>query len=183
MNVLPEELKILILSHVKYQFIEQVQLVNKEIYQLCHDQRLWNQLVKRTFPFYSNNSLDAKKSYLHFYKYFDEYTLKIISKFIKYRTKFTDLQQVYEQIFTLLVKHITGLFNIAKIINKEEYEKYCEQLTLTTINKIFTALTIPIVITANILKGNGLRDVPEVIHSRQLLKIITSMMKDYKDPV
>jgi hypothetical protein len=114
------------------------------IYKSTCDTRLWQLLIARDFPFLPDDDLESRNMYETFFNFYDKWTTIIMSKFIIYKTKYINMQNVYKQIFTTLIKYKT-LYN--EIDLKEDGDNnYILQntLALQTFYQLFDILTIPI---------------------------------------
>lgn len=174
MDNLLDDVKIYLFSYFEYKDIFIISQINKSWHQLCQDNRLWNNLIKRDFKFCLNNLLDAKEKYLLFYRCFDEYTMKIIARFIVLKTKFVNLQQVYQRIFITLIDYVTEYHLIVKI---DEYPSQSEcglKMQVILVYNIFDIMSLP----CNL---SSINDNNDVRRARELLAIISDMMLDYGD--
>lgn len=157
---------------------------DKHIHNLCQRNDLWNKLITRDFPFYPDDEPKAQKSYEHWYKYFDKYTLDIIAAFITYRKKYIDLQKSYNKIFSILVRYIEEN-NIS--MDKDEYEngyEYIKNVEQKLYKEIFDSLGVSIKIEKKFSSMT-----PSIINKpddetmyRHLSHIIYEMMMTYDDP-
>lgn len=109
---------------------------NKDYNQLCQNNIIWNKLINRDFPFYFDDEPHARKSYEHWYNYFDLYVLRIISAFIMYRKSYDNLQNVYNNIFKLLVEYIMENNNAMNQETPEATNQYHDNYVLRISNNI-----------------------------------------------
>lgn len=127
MDVLNNDITMEILSFLEYPDILEVQYLNKEFYRLCNSVIFWTKFIELDFPSAFSDNPGNQKRYGKWYHCFDKYTLMIISEFILLRTKFNNLQQVYNNIFRILVNYIDDHDNSLKVD---------DQVVLKTINDI-----------------------------------------------
>lgn len=153
---------------------------DKHIHQLCKRNDIWNQLIARDFPFYPDDEPKAKKSYEHWYRYFDKYTLEIIAAFVSYRKKYMDLQKSYLTIFSILVNYIEEN-NLSMEQDSDDYMHNVEQKLY---KKIFDSLGVPIKIEKrfNAMVPSYINKPDDETMYRYLSKIIYEMMMTYEDP-
>jgi hypothetical protein len=181
----PQDIKMNFLLQLSYPDLINACQTNKQYYSLCQDNYLWNKLIERDFPFYPSDKLYAKKSYEHWYNYFDKTTLKIISDFIIYRKYYNNLQITYEQIFNLLVNYIIENNNMmAKEIQKEA-DAYDDEFNFRILNQIFNALGIPMESDMSFVKIVPSLKIKNNAKSlwAHLKLIINDMMTSYQDPI
>ena len=116
--------------------------------------------------------------------FFDKYTLEIIVKFVDQRRKIRNLQDVYDDIFRLLIQYILDNNKYMDIENKEEQRKYEDSFHIKIYNKIFQALSINITLDSMdevwpLMKRSYDAD---ITLAKQLGIIICDMMENYEDP-
>lgn len=97
-------------------------------------------MIKRDFPFYHFDKAFARKSYEHWYNFFDDYTLRIVKTLIVYRTKKNNLEKIYQDVFNLLVIYNTEAMNIEGI---QERRNAYNNLNYEIFTKIFKTLDVP----------------------------------------
>jgi hypothetical protein len=118
--------------------------VDKFINTLCNDNKTWQLLIERDFPFLFNDISDSKETYKQYYNFFDNFITEILVKFLNYKTKLLNLDDVYQSLFKIL----TTYYNINSDIDLDDDAKndYILQntLQLNTILDIFKVLSIPI---------------------------------------
>ncbi len=118
--------------------------IDKQVNMLCHDNKTWQLLIERDFPFLSNELENSKDIYETFYKFFDQFITTIIAEFLIYKTKILNLDNVYQSLYKILILY----FNQNSDIDlTEDAENDCvlqNTLELNTILEIFKVLTIPI---------------------------------------
>lgn len=149
---------------------------DKHIHNLCQKNDLWNKLIARDFPFYPDDEPKAQKSYEHWYKFFDKYTLDIIAAFITYRKKYIDLQKSYNEIFSILVRYIEEN-NISMGMDKDGHE-YIKNVEQKLYKEIFDSLGVSIKIEKNF---SSMTPDDKTMY-RNLSHIIYEMMMTYDDP-
>lgn len=186
-DIQPDDIKIEILSQFTYPDLLVFIKNNKDYEHICNKNELWNKLIERDFNFYPSDGLYAKESYEHWYKYFNEYVLKIIGSFIIYRTGYNDLQQVYEKIFHLLVEYVIENNNAFDRESEEEIDSYLSSTQYRIYHEIFETLSIPINKDIGLVKliPRSFMIDPADDKSRyaKLLDIIGGMMMSYHDPI
>lgn len=131
-----------ILLQLDYSEILTACQINKQYERVCHQQTFWIKLLLRDFDYdysnqYNNYDKTAETTYRLFYQLIDRYVLEIISQYIRFRTRYTNLQHVYKELFKQLVDFTYQDFDWDQ---DGEFEKFRHQhLTI-----IFNILQIPI---------------------------------------
>ena len=180
----PSDIKMEILLQLKYPDMLIACNTNKEFNQICNQDMLWNRMIERDFPFYPSDDKDARKSYEHWYKFFDAHTTRIIGGFIIYKTKYINLQDVYEAIFKILVDYIDENNEVMDIEDKEEERKAYEKMIFNMYTKIFKILTVPIKFEERFLKLRPRLLINSTDENmwQYLSQIEYDMMMSYDDP-
>lgn len=199
MDVLSNDLKIKIISKMRYIDILELQLVNKEFNKICDDNVLWNKLINRDFGFYSRNGNGNKERYQYLFRYLNKYAKNIMSAFVLRNIRYDKLPQTYEEIFTLLVEYLIKINVTDKDINKQNWlaiaaDKY--QITeedleveYNTIHKIFVVCNIMIADHPEFIKnppGLGVGYIGQIKtldinRWTQLRRLIYEMLNDYQE--
>lgn len=138
------DIQIEIILKMTYPEIVNYCRINKNITDLCYNNKTWQLLIERDFPFLDNDLEDAKDTYEIYYEFFDQFITKIIAEFLIYKTKILNFDNVYQSLYKIL----THYFDQHSVIDLEEDAEndYILQntLELNTILEIFNVLTIPI---------------------------------------
>lgn len=137
------DIKMEILLQLKYPDMLFACKTNKDFNKICNQDALWNRMIEKDFPFYPSDKKHARKSYEHWYQFFDEHTTRIIAGFIIYKTKYINFQEIYEAIFKILVNSIEENYEIMNIEDEDEQRKAHHTMDKNIFTKIFKLLTVP----------------------------------------
>lgn len=150
MEALTTDLKIEVISKMRYVDILELQFVSKEFCKLCDDNSLWNGLINRDFCMF--NDLRARREYQRWFRFYDKHTKNIISSFVLSRVRYDRIPKICEEIFYLLVKYVNKINLKNKIITKQIPMAVCKHQNLMTaedlqqeydtIHKIFKVVNV-----------------------------------------
>lgn len=125
MEIFGDDLKIEIISKLRYIDILELGQVSKKYQSLCQNNILWNKIIKRDFRFYHYDGINGMKIYKYWNEFFDEYAIMIIKYFALGKMRYDKFEQIYEKIFTLLVEYISNIDAKEKqqrVQNRQLYE-------------------------------------------------------------
>lgn len=126
-----------IVKHLDYIDLVHFSSTNKKWY---HNDVIWQIILSRDYSFlYSEEN--TKKLYHSYFIFFDKWTTNIIGKFIKYKTKYINMNTIYNKINTILINYVSKHCVLED--NKADTKQF-DTLLLNTIYLLFSVLTIPI---------------------------------------
>ena len=134
-----------IMLNADYETTKTMCLTNKTTYKICEEKQFWKDKITKDFPYFpTEDVIKPHELYHKLYNFYDKHTLLIISTFIKFRKKRTNIQDVYDDIFTTLVNYVS------EALTADDVE--IDDLRLITLKRFFDILTIPIKKSEMILK-------------------------------
>lgn len=201
MEVFDDNLKIEIISKLRYIDILEFDQINKKYHLLCNSNMLWNEMINRDFGFYNHDGNDARKIYEYWYKFFNKHTKTLMYAFVIYNLRYDKLVQAYEKIFALLIKYISLIDVKEKDFEKyDQHSLYCIENKMSAenledeyhlIQEIFRVSNIKIGEYKEFIKsppsimndciGTAYND-NKVSKRIRLRRLIYQMINDYKEP-
>lgn len=139
-----EDMQFEILLKLKYPDIVMHCATNKTYKKVCDNNKFWQLMIARDYPFLADDTLEAKKIYKSFFEFFDKWTTEIMAEFITFKTKYLNMQDVYGKINKTLIQFHTENSNID--LDEDEQNNYLLQntLKLNTLYTLFDILSIPV---------------------------------------
>lgn len=181
----PKDIKMEVLLNLKYPDMLVFCQSDESFNNICKENNLWNKMIERDFPFYPSDEHKAKESYEYWYKFFDQFVLRIISTYVVYRTKYTNLQTVYEGIFKLLVNYIEKnniMMEMETTMLKRD--EYIDEVEMNMFLEIFKILGVPITFDKSFIHLIPRTLIENTDKSKwaNLKQIFYDMMMTYDDP-
>jgi hypothetical protein len=127
-----EDVKLQILLQASYPDIVNLCAVDQSYNKVCNKNVLWEQLIQRDFPFMP--IVSPKQDYIKAYTLFNNYTLYTIKELLDHHVLYSNLQDLYDEVFDTLVVFIRALFYNTEVI--EDYTVYYN----TVENETYTIL-------------------------------------------
>jgi hypothetical protein len=110
----------------------------------CQDNKTWQLLIARDFPYFPDDLPDSKKEYQSLYKFYDTYTTKVFKEFIEFKEGLINFQDAYNEIFKLLTNYFSEYFDIDLEEDEKNNYRLQHELELKTFLEIFRVLHVPI---------------------------------------
>jgi len=140
---LPEEIKIEIVSKLKYYELITFFNKNENYSYIFYDNELWKLLITRDFPFYHCDMLNVKEKYELLQQFFYEKASDIVCKFIIFNGCYDQTEEFCKNISYLLVQYIT-LTNSINEKDDETKNGIMKDIEYDIFHKIFKVLSIKI---------------------------------------
>ena len=171
-----------IMLNTDYPDLNKMCTLNKNAERICKDEQFWKDKITRDFPFMPTEDEDTiyQELYKQLYELFDKHTLKIIKKFIQYRSNYNNLQDVYNKIFTNLVNYINDFLNIDIFEDEADDFKISKALDYDMLDNFFNILSIPIKNDEKHYK-KSLVNINKYDKWSQMKLILSDMVSDYLD--
>lgn len=159
-----DDVKYEILSKLPYPDILKYCATNK----MACDNKFWGLLIDKNYPMFFSDNEDNKSNYHKYFQFFDEWTTRIMSEFMTFKSKYINMQNVYDQINKTLIKYFLDYSEID--LDEDRDNDYIQQETLE-LNLIYDILDILTVSTKRIIKINQLRPPRMTFKETELDKI------------